>query len=108
MHIFKDIFKNRKLVFYLAKNDFKTKYAGSYLGIVWAFIQPLITILLYWFVFQVALGNGDVESMRGEQYPFVLWLASGLIPWFFFSEAVTLSANSLWNTVIWLKKYCLI
>ena len=35
-----DIYKNRRLVAKLAKNDFKTRYAGSYLGIVWAFIQP--------------------------------------------------------------------
>ena len=48
-----DIYKNRRLVAKLAKNDFKTRYAGSYLGIVWAFIQPVITILVYWFVFSV-------------------------------------------------------
>ena len=42
-----DIYKNRRLVAKLAKNDFKTRYAGSYLGIVWAFIQPVITILVY-------------------------------------------------------------
>ena len=39
-----EIYKNRKLVFSLAKNDFKTKYAGSYFGTVWAFIQPIVTI----------------------------------------------------------------
>lgn len=41
-----EIFHNRKLVFSLAKNDFKTKYAGSYLGIVWAFVQPIVTIVV--------------------------------------------------------------
>ena len=46
-----ELYQNRKLVLSLAKNDFKTKYAGSYLGIVWAFIQPIVTILVYWFVF---------------------------------------------------------
>ena len=53
-----ELYQNRKLVLSLAKNDFKTKYAGSYLGIVWAFIQPIVTILVYWFVFSVGLKAG--------------------------------------------------
>ena len=45
-----DIFKNRRLLLKLARNDFKTRYAGSYLGTVWAFIQPVVTVLMYWIV----------------------------------------------------------
>ena len=77
-----EIYQNRKLVWELAKNDFKTKYAGSYLGIIWAFIQPVITVLVYWFVFGVGLRSGDVMDV-----PFVLWLIAGIVPWFFFSDA---------------------
>ena len=47
--------ESKDLILYLSKNDFKTKYAGSYMGIVWAFIQPLVTIVLYWFVFEKGL-----------------------------------------------------
>ena len=43
----KEIWNSRKLIIQLAKNDFKTKYAGSYFGIIWAFIQPIITIMIY-------------------------------------------------------------
>ena len=88
MNIFHDIYKNKKLVLYLAKNDIKTKFAGSYLGVIWAFVQPVITILLYWFVFQVGLRSGSVSEV-----PFVLWLMAGLIPWFFFSEALINATN---------------
>ena len=70
-----ELYQNRKLVLSLAKNDFKTKYAGSYLGIVWAFIQPIVTILVYWFVFSVGLKAGTVSD-----YPFVLYLVSGILP----------------------------
>ncbi len=70
------------MLFSLALNDFKAKYAGSALGTVWAFINPIITILIYWFVFQVAFGNGPVGNV-----PYVIWLVSGIIPWFFISEA---------------------
>ncbi len=85
-----EIYENRKLIWKLAKNDFKTKFAGSYLGIIWAFIQPIVTILVYWFVFQVGLKNGDVGEV-----PFALWLMAGLIPWFFFSESLNGATNSM-------------
>ena len=48
----KELWNNRRLIWKLSKNDFKTRYAGSYLGIVWAFVQPVITILVYWLVFE--------------------------------------------------------
>ena len=85
-----ELYQNRKLVLSLAKNDFKTKYAGSYLGIVWAFIQPIVTILVYWFVFAVGLKAGTVSD-----YPFVLYLVSGIIPWFFFQDALNGGTNAL-------------
>lgn len=95
MNIFKSLFSffktvvtNRKLLVSLAKNDFKTKYAGSYMGIVWAFVQPLVTILLYWFVFQVGFKTPSVDNI-----PFILWLMSGLIPWFYFQESLVNSTS---------------
>ena len=74
--------QNRKMILKLAKNDFKTKYAGSYFGIFWAFVPPIVTILLYWFVFQIGFRSEPVGD-----YPFVLWLTAGLVPWFYFSDA---------------------
>lgn len=85
-----ELYQNRKLVLSLAKNDFKTKYAGSYLGIVWAFIQPIVTILVYWFVFSVGLKAGTVSD-----YPFVIYLVSGIVPWFFFQDALNGGTNAL-------------
>ena len=80
--------ENKDLVVYLSKNDFKTKYAGSYMGIIWAFVQPLVTIVLYWFVFEKGLRSGAVSDV-----PFILWLMAGLIPWFFFQEALVNATN---------------
>lgn len=66
-----EMIQNRKLIKSLAKNDFRTKFAGSYLGTIWAFVQPVITILLYWFVFDMAIGAR--ASIRGElPLPYVL------------------------------------
>lgn len=85
-----DLYQNRSLVKNFSKNDFKTKFAGSYLGIVWAFVQPIVTILVYWFVFEIGLKAG-----RDSQYPFIVWLTAGLVPWFFFSEAWSSGTNAL-------------
>ncbi|MFP3435664.1 ABC transporter permease, partial [Paraburkholderia sp. SIMBA_061] len=78
------------LMLQLAKNDFRTRYAGSSLGIIWAFIQPLMTIAVYWFVFEVGFRSGS----RPDGTPFILWLTCGMIPWFFVSEALLTSSNS--------------
>ncbi len=83
-----ELIENRTLIRSLAKNDFRTKFAGSYLGTVWAFVQPVITVLIYWFVFELAIGA--TASIRGElPLPYVLWLVAGIVPWFFFSDCVS-------------------
>lgn len=94
-----ELFQNRHLIISLSKNDFKTKYAGSYLGIIWAFIQPVVTILVYWFVFQVGLKNGSVEEV-----PFVLWMIAGLVPWFFFSDTLNSGTSALLEYSYLVKK----
>lgn len=86
-----EIYKNRRLVLKLAKNDFKTKYAGSYLGTIWAFIQPVVTILVYWFVFSVGF-RADTGELG---IPFVLYLVAGIVPWFFFQDALIGGTNVL-------------
>ncbi len=91
----KELWNNRRLIWRLSKNDFKTRYAGSYLGIVWAFVQPVITILVYWLVFEKGFSAKAEMFKSGVEVPFVVYLTSGLVPWFFFSEAVTQSTNAL-------------
>ncbi len=95
----KEIADNKKLIVTLAKNDFKTKYAGSYLGIIWAFVQPIVTVLIYWFVFQVGFRTQSID-----QHPYVLWLIAGLIPWFFFSDSLNAAMNSMQDYSYLVKK----
>ena len=80
--------KDLRLVVNLSKNDFKVKYAGSYFGVFWAFFNPIVQILIFWFVFQVGFQSGPVNG-----YPFVLWLIAGMTPWFFYSDALTSVTN---------------
>lgn len=90
-----ELIQNRKLIFSLAKNDFKTRFAGSYLGVIWAFVQPIVTVLVYWFVFEKGLRAGGISTKDGISVPFVLWLIAGLVPWFFFQDAINGATNVL-------------
>lgn len=96
-----DIWENKSLIRELAKNDFKKKFAGSYFGIMWAFVSPIVTIFVYWFVFSIGMRGqgGDVNG-----YPFVLWLIAGLIPWFLFSEIMNSGTNVLVEYTYLVKK----
>ena len=99
-----EVIENRKLIFNLAKNDFKTQYAGSYLGIFWAFVQPIVTVLVYWFVFEKGLHAGAMNTKAGITVPFVLWLIAGIVPWFYFQDALLGSTNALMQYSYLVKK----
>lgn len=88
-----ELFQNRHLIWKLAKNDFKKRYAGSYMGALWAMLQPVVTVAMYYIVFDKIMGN---SGGRGSgDVPFVLFLTAGLVPWFYFSEALNNGTNAM-------------
>ena len=91
-----ELFQSRRLIWKLAKNDFKKRYAGSYLGIVWAMVQPVVTVLMYWIVFDMVF-EARVQFVAGDGQipPYVLYLTAGLVPWFYFSEAISQGTMAL-------------
>jgi ABC-type polysaccharide/polyol phosphate export permease len=96
----KHIVKNKKLLFTLSYNDFKEQYLGSYLGIVWAILRPLMFIGVMWFVFSVGFKSKPI----GNGIPFILWLLCGMVPWFFFSDALGKSMNAIVSNSYLVKK----
>ncbi len=80
--------ENRVLIGSLAKREVKTQYVGSLLGVFWAFINPLVMILVFWFIFSVGF---RVKPMN--DVPFVVWLTAGMAPWFYFSEIIAGSTS---------------
>jgi len=86
----KDHWNNRAMLWQLSMNDFKARYATSFLGVAWAFIQPLCMILVLWLVFQVGLRSADIDGT-----PFIVWYAPAYLVWFFFQEAVSLMTSSI-------------
>lgn len=82
-----ELYQNRRLIWKLAKNDFKKRYAGSYLGMVWAMVQPVVTVVMYWLVFEKVFGNRSEFLTEGLEVPYVLYLTAGLVHWFSFRRA---------------------
>lgn len=96
----KHLFANQKLITTLIKNDFKKTYLGSYLGLFWAFAQPIVFILVIWFVFDV----GIRATPNSEGTPFFLWLIAGMIPWFFFANGLNSGTNAIVANAFLVKK----
>ncbi len=94
-----EVIRNRRLIVSLAKNDFRTRYAGSYFGIIWAFIQPVVTVLVYWLVFGLGF-----KSHTDTGVPFVLYLTCGIVPWFYCQEILISGTNVLLEYSYLVKK----
>ncbi len=90
-----ELFQSRNLIWKLARNDFKKRYAGSYFGFVWALAQPVVTVVMYWIVFDKVFDTRSQMVASGLEVPYVLYLTAGLVPWFYFTEAITQGTMAL-------------
>ena len=79
------LWRKRKIIGQLVQQDFKKQYLGSFFGLIWAILQPLVFVLVLWAVF--ATGFRHARSV--EPVSFVLWLMTGMFSWYFFSNAVS-------------------
>src|SRR6266699_1163778 len=85
------IHHNLSLLRELVRRDFNARFTGSALGVVWAVLQPLSLVVLYWFVFTFMFSRGPAAG--NDNY--VYFLISGLIPWLGFNEGVIRSATAI-------------
>ena len=99
-----ELYQNRRFIWRLSRNDFKKRYAGSYLGTIWAMVPPIVTVAMYWVVFDRIFGSGPQVTYTGGEVPYVLFLTAGLVPWFFFSDAVMGGMTSLMEYNYLVKK----
>ena len=88
----KELFQKRRLIWDLSKADFRKRFVGSYFGIVWMFVQPIVTVLIYWVIFG-PYGFKSAPPVPNASY--VQWLVPGITPWFFFSEALNCGTGCL-------------
>jgi lipopolysaccharide transport system permease protein len=71
--------------------ELKARYRGSLLGFVWSFVNPLLLLLIYTFVFTVVMPAAHPRELE----PFALFLFCGILPWTWFSSSLLESANVL-------------
>jgi len=90
--IFKTVFQQRSLIWQLARYKLREQYAATLLGSFWAVLQPLMTILVFWFVFSYGL---KLQSPNANEIPFFLILFCGLVPWMTFSEGLSAGTQSI-------------
>ena len=86
----KDIWRYRELFYILSWRDIKVRYKQTTLGILWAIIRPLLTMLIFTYVFGTVAGLKDQTTT-----PYSIIVFAALLPWQFFSNALTESSNSL-------------
>jgi lipopolysaccharide transport system permease protein len=85
----RDLWAHRELLYFLTWRDVKVRYKQTLLGAAWAILQPLFMML----VFSLFFGRLGAVNSHGIPYP--LFALAGLVPWTFFANAVSTSANSL-------------
>ena len=85
----KDIWAYRELLFFLTWRDVKVRYKQTALGAAWAILQPLFMMLIFTIFF------GRLAGVGSSGIPYPLFALGGLVPWTFFSNAITASGNSL-------------
>src|SRR5215470_3076972 len=85
----RDLWAYRELNYFLIWRDVKVRYKQTLLGIAWAVIQPLLTMLIFTLFF------GKLAGIPSDNVPYPIFAYAGLLPWTFVSGAVTSSGNSL-------------
>ena len=85
------LFRYRSLIQTLVVRDLKARYRGSVLGFFWSFINPLLLLLIYSFVFTVVLPGIHNQQLE----PYALFMFCGILPWTWFSSSLLESSNTL-------------
>lgn len=85
----RELWSYRGLFFFLVWRDIKVRYAQTVLGALWAVLQPVLTMVVFTFVF------GNLASMPSDGIPYPLFSLAALVPWTYFSKALAGASNSL-------------
>jgi len=86
---FKELWAYRELFLVLVQRDIKVRYKQTVLGVVWAVLQPVLTMLIFTVIF------GGLAKIPSDGYPYAIFVFAALLPWTFFANAVSTSSMSL-------------
>src|SRR2546421_5364676 len=78
----RDLWAYRELLYFLIWRDLKVRYKQTFLGVAWAVIQPLLTMLIFTLIFS------KVAKIDSDQIPYPVFAYAALLPWTFFATAI--------------------
>ena len=96
----KEIYQKKFLIIELTKRDFKQQFMGSFLGLVWAFLQPIAFLGILWVIFTFGFKSGKL----GDGTPFLAFLFTGLVAWDLFSRVWLGSTGMIFEYSFLVKK----
>ena len=85
----RDLWRYRELFYFLAWRDILVRYKQTVIGIAWALLRPLLTMIVFTVVF------GSIAKLPSNGVPYPILVFAGLLPWQFFSNALSECSNSL-------------
>ena len=94
----KELKQYRDLFWALSYRDFRVRYAQTFLGFIWAFIQPMATLLIFTFIF------GKTIKVETDHIPYPVFALAGMIAWSYFSFVMSQASNSIINAQDMIKK----
>jgi lipopolysaccharide transport system permease protein len=94
----KELWAYRELLYFLIWRDVKVRYKQTALGVAWAIIQPVFTMIVFSFFF------GRLGKIPSDGIPYPLFSYAALVPWTFFSQGLSLASNSLVGSANLIKK----
>lgn len=86
---FRELYHFRELLWVLTARDVKVRYKQTALGITWALLQPLATMLLFTLIF------GRLAKLPSDGFPYPIFVFAGMLPWAFFANSVSACAESI-------------
>jgi len=94
----KELWEYRELLYFLVWRDVKVRYKQTALGVLWAIIQPVMTMVVF------SLFFGKLGKMASDGIPYPIFSFAALVPWTFFSNGLTQASNSLVGSANLIKK----
>jgi len=95
---FRELWAFRELLYFLAWRDVKVRYKQTLIGVIWAVLQPLLTMLVFTVLF------GRIAKIPSDGVPYPIFVYIGLLPWQYFASVLTKSTNSMVGSAQMIKK----
>ena len=88
-HYWKEIWQYRELFFFLSWKDILIRYKQTTVGVLWSFLRPFLTMIVFTVIF------GKIAKLPAQGVPYPILVFAGMLPWQFFSNALSGSSSSI-------------